>query len=380
MRRVGEEEKLGESWEPGARWFRRYTERALEQGRLRVVEMTPNGKPSWGKTPLRRLARDGSEVAEAILSYRHATKRAQYLRAWLEHVGPDGRVHAGYNVGSVVTGRLSSSNPNMQQVSGDLKPCWIGSPGTLVAEVDYSQIELRAAAFVARCEPMLEAFREGKDLHRIMAAQVAGKPEDAVTPQERQRAKAINFGFLYGMGSAGFQTYADDTYGVLFSEEEAELARATFFRTWEGLERWHRSIVRTAQHLGHVSSPLGRLRRLPTIYDRNERTRGHAERQAINSPIQSFASDLMQLAAARIEGTLPEEPGIPGVSIVATVHDSIVVEVPEDDWKRSIARTMRGMLDLSDLLAPMDVTLDVPLEVEAKVGPRWGETSAVIES
>ena len=380
MRRIGEEEKLGESWEPTARWFARYTERALEAGRLRVVEMTPNGRPSWGKTPLRRLAREGSDVAVAILSYRHATKRAQYLRSWLEHVDSSGRVHASYNVGSVVTGRLSCSDPNMQQVSGDLKPCWVGSPGTLIAEVDYSQIELRAAAFVARCEPMLEAFRDGRDLHRIMAAQVAGKPEDEVTPEERQRAKAVNFGFLYGMGSNGFQTYADDQYGVVFSPEDAELARATFFRTWDGLDRWHRSIVRQAQHFGYVSSPLGRLRRLPNIHDGNDRVRGHAERQAINSPIQSFASDLMQLAAARIEGTLPEEPGIPDVSIVATVHDSIVVEVPEDDWKRSTARVIRGMLDLSDLLAPMDVVLDVPLEVEAKIGPRWGKASAVITS
>lgn len=380
MRRIGEEQKLSESWEPTARWFGRYTARALEAGRLRVVEMTPNGRPSWGKSTLRRLARDGSETAEAILSYRHATKRSQYLRSWLEHVGSDGRVHAGYNVGSVVTGRLSSSNPNMQQVSGDLKPCWIGSPGTLIAEVDYSQIELRAAAFVARCEPMLSAFRDGRDLHRIMAAQVAGKPESEVTPEERQRAKAINFGFLYGMGAAGFQNYADDTYGVVFSPEEAERARAAFFRTWDGLDRWHRSVVRQAQHLDQVSSPLGRLRRLPTIHDGNERVRGHAERQAMNSPIQSFASDLMQLAAARIEGTLPGEPGIPEVGTVATVHDSIVVEVPADDWRQSTARVIRGMLDLSELLAPMDVVLDVPLEVEAKIGPRWGQAQAMIVS
>lgn len=380
MVKVGEADKLSESWEPTARWFKTYTERALDAGRLRVVEMTPNGRPSWGKTPLRRLARDGSDVATAILAYRYATKRNQYLRSWLEHVGPDGRVHASYNVGSVVTGRLSCSDPNMQQVSGDLKPCWIGGPGKYVAEVDYSQIELRAAAYVARCEPMLEAFRDGRDLHRIMAASVAGKPEDEVTPEERQRAKAINFGFLYGMGSAGFQTYADNTYGVVFSEEEAELARSTFFRTWDGLERWHRSIVRYAQHHGYVASPLGRLRRLPTIHDGNDRTRGHAERQAINSPIQSFASDLMQLAAARIEGTLPGEPGIADVSIVATVHDSIVVEVPADDWKRATATTIRAMLDLSDLLAPMDVVLDVPLEVEAKVGPNWGSPIAVIAS
>ena len=100
----------------------------------------------------------------------------------------------------------------------------------------------------------------------------------------------------------------------------------------------------------------------------------------MNSPIQSFASDLMQLAAARIEGTLPGEPGIPEVGTVATVHDSIVVEVPADDWRRSTARVIRGMLDLSELLAPMDVILDVPLEVEAKIGPRWGQAQATIVS
>lgn len=360
------------SFAPTSLWFAEWAEAAVEAGDLRVAALTPTGKPQWGKAVLTRQARSGSAVAEHLLGYRAAVKRLEYLDSWMKEVTPEGLIHTTYHAGRVVTGRLSSSSPNMQQVTATLKPAFIARPGFVIADLDYSQIELRAAAFIARCEPMIEAFRNGDDLHNILAASITGKPADHVTPQERQGGKAGNFGFLFGMEALGFQSYAETTYGVTFTEEQAVDVRRAFFDRWEGMAAWHERQARRARQTGQVVSPLGRVRRLPDIFDGNPSVASHAERQAINSPVQGFASDLMQIAAASIEGNLPGYKPVPDVRLVGTVHDSIVAEVPEDDWKRATARMMRRMLDLDPVLSKMGCHLDVPLAVEAKIGTRWG--------
>lgn len=360
------------SFAPTSLWFQAWTDLAVERGDLRVSELTPGGKPKWSKSVLVRHVRAGKEVAEHLLNYRKAVKRLEFLNSWLEAVTPEGTVHTTYNVGRVVTGRLSSNSPNVQQIEYALKPGFIPRPGYLIADLDYSQIELRVAAHVAQCEPMIEAYREGRDLHRILAADVAGISEDEVTGDQRQRGKAGNFGFLYGMSAAGFITYAVDSYDVVFTSEEAEEIRSTFFSTWDGLAQWHQRVINIARRDGKVTSPIGRVRRVPHIWDGNEYYAAEAERQAINSPVQGFASDLMQMSAASILGNLPGYSRVPDVHIVGTVHDSIVLEVPEDDWQRATARCMRRMLDLDPVLKRLGCTLTVPLAVEATVGTRWG--------
>lgn len=360
------------SFAPTSLWFAEWANAAVEAGDLRVAALTPNGKPQWSKAVLVRQAREGSPVAQALLDYRQATKRVEFLDSWLACATPEGLVHTTYHAGRVVTGRLSSSDPNMQQVTAALKPAFVPRPGYLIADLDYSQIELRGAAFIARCEPMLQAFRDGLDLHLILASEVVHKPVEEVTPFERQGGKAGNFGFLYGMEALGFQTYAEVTYGVAFTEEEAVDVRRAFFDRWDGMAAWHERAVRRARQTGQVVSPIGRVRRLPGIFDGNPSVSSHAERQAINSPVQGFASDLMQIAAASIEGNLPGYQPVPDVRIVATVHDSIVAEVPADDWQRATGRMMRRMLDLDPVLSRMGCHLDVPLAVEARVGSRWG--------
>lgn len=362
------------SFAPTSLWFLEWAERAVEAGDLRVMAYTPAGRPQWSKAVLVRQARADSEVAMRLLAYRSAAKRAEYLRSWLAEVTPGGTIHTTYNAGRVITGRLSSSDPNMQQVTYALKPAFIPRPGYLIADLDYSQIELRVAALISRSEPMMQAFRDGMDLHRLMAARITGKAPQDVTPDERQHGKVANFGYLYGMESAGFQTYAETAYDVLMTAEQAQESRVAFFSQWTGLAAWHEYAARRARHTGQVVSPIGRVRRLPMIHDGNEYVVSHAERQAINSPVQGFASDLLQIAAASIEGHLPGHTAVPGVRIVATVHDSIVVEVPADDWKRATGRSMRRMLDVGPVLARMGCRLDVPLVVEAKVGSRWGMT------
>lgn len=606
------------SWAPTSHWFRDWSRAAVDAGDLRVAELTPTGKPSWSKGVLRRQARQGSEAAALLLDLRGHAKKAEFLVSWLEYVSPDGEIHTSYNVGSVVTGRLSSSEPNMQQVTAVLKPAFVPRPGFVFAELDYclegsmrvltsdlrwvavdeltvgekvigfpekigkgagrghnyeeaevtslkmiqrpsvivkladgrsvkcsaehrwmsfgqgkghgrawveaqnlkpgdiiptltepwdepdpvdaaylrgfldgegwvsqtttgwgqlpgvvrdeviacsnrlgikwrqsnhlnngveqhsvttmneslrilgmirphrllpkarqtwegrqtygkyntgvqvlevlqageqkvvavgtstgtlvvegllshnSQIELRVAAHISGCVPMIEAFVRGDDLHTMLAAKITGKALVDVTPEERQAGKSANFGLLYMMGAYGFREYAEDVYGVVFTMEEATLIHRAFFEMWEGMSEWHARAIKRAHDTGQVVSPIGRIRRVPSIWDGNPEVVGGAERAAVNSPVQGFASDLMQMAAASIAGRLPGSVAVPNARLVATVHDSILVEVPEADWETPVAACIGRMLDLTTVLERLDCVLTVPLAVEAGIGTRWG--------
>lgn len=354
-----------------SKWFLEWTRRAMADGRLRVGGLTPTGAPQWGKSVLIRQARNGSETAQLVLDHRKATKLSQFLRSWQEKVTPHQRIHANYNVGSVVTGRLSSSNPNMQQVTKSLRPAFVPSEGYYLVDLDYSQIELRVAAFISGSVPMIEAFQRGDDLHTLLAKEITKKV--SVTPEERQAGKSANFGLLYGMGPSGFREYAEDVYDVTVTEERAEQIYQTFFATWVGMREWHEKQKHRAKFSGEVVSPIGRVRRLPDIYSSNNRRRNHAERNAINAPVQGFASDLMQIAAASIQGLIPGHHAIPGVRLVATVHDSIVAEVPQKNWKILVEECQDRMVNgVLPVLSRMGCNLTVPLVADATVGTRWG--------
>ena len=356
-----------------ANWFIALTQEAVARGELEVGALTPSGKPQWNKEVLRRQAKAGSRTAELILTERGEAKSAQYLSSWLEHAQADGRVHCSYNVGSVVTGRLSSSNPNMQQVTKSLRPAYIPAEGYYIADLDFSQIELRVAAFQAREEAMIAAFKRGDDLHRLFAARITGKAPGAVEPPERQKAKAGNFGLLFGMGAYGFKFYAESQYGVSMTDKEAAQIHRAFFEMWPGLRAWHNRVMSRVRRDGQISSPLGRVRRLPDALGDNDNLAAFADRAAINSPVQGMASDLMQMAAAWIQGLLPtSDEAVPGVRLVATVHDSIVAEVPIDSWREATAEMKRRMENLDEVLARMGVVFDVPLVADATVGTRWG--------
>lgn len=299
------------SFAPTSLWFRAWSEMMVDEGKLRVIGITPGGNPAWGKAILNRLARDPQfYIAQILLDWRRANTELQFITSWLELVDTENRIHSTYNYYRVITGRLSSQDPNMQQVPKSAKKAFCAAPGYALVRADYSQIELRVAAHQAPCEPMIEAFKQGKDLHRVMAAIMAGCAEEDVTPDQRQGAKAGNFGFLFGMQAHKFVTYADDTYGVVFTHEEAEAVRTAFFETWTGMQEWHNRMIAASYNEGFVKSPLGRLRRNPDPL------------QAINSPVQGMASDMMTLAAGIIMRTYPQ------VRPVALVHDAIYCEVP----------------------------------------------------
>lgn len=364
----------GASFAPTSTWFRAWTERAVEAGDLRVASLTPSGKPQWSKEVLNKQARQGSEVAAQLLRYRNAVKRLEFLRSWLSLQAPDGRIYTNYNAGSVVSGRLSSSGPNMQQVTKALRPAFVPSPGHYIVDLDYSQIELRVAAYISRSVPMIEAFKRGDDLHTIIAAQINGKPMEEVTPEERQAGKAANFGLLYGMGAVGFQAYADTVYGVQFTEQEALKVHRTFFETWDGLRQWHSKMMQTVDRRGFVVSPIGRIRRLEHLaWDANDKMVSFAQRAGINSPVQGFASDIMQIAAACIEGNIYGVEPVEGARLVGTVHDSILVEVPIETWESTASACKRAMEEMvPEVLERMGCEFDVPLKADAVVSTRWG--------
>lgn len=361
-------------------WFQDLTKRAIGEGELRVVSMTKAGNAQWTKHILKKQART-SETAQKILEQRNAETQSQFLHSWLEKVSPAGYIHSSYRAGHVATGRLSSAGPNMQQVSKELRKAFIPSDGYFLADLDYSQLELRVAAFISRCEPMIEAFKAGQDLHRLFAADLMsrrlplGAPPvrlEDVPGEERQKAKSGNFGLLYLQTAEGFRNYADAVYGVEMTEQEAHEVYEGFFLTWEGMHEWHQRSIKEAAGRGYALSPIGRRRILPNLMDGNEYFRAEAERQAVNAPVQGFGSDLMQMALASIYGEMPDSKPVRGVRPVATVHDSLVAEVKIIDYENIVEQCQERMTNLDQWLLPMGVDLDVPLAADAIVGTRWG--------
>lgn len=374
-----------------SKWFKALTEEAVRTGDLRVMSMTKGGSPQWDKHVLKKQSRQGSELAGLILEQREAAKQSEFFRSWLEKVTPQGLIHSTYRAGHVVTGRLSSASPNMQQVSRKMKRAFLPREGYVLAEIDYSQLELRVAAFISRCQPMIDAFNADLDLHRLFAADIMTRERrkvhpsapavtlEEVTPDYRQRAKAGNFGLLYLQSANGFRSYADKVYGVELSEEEALEVYDGFFSTWDGMHQWHRRQVAEARARGYATSPIGRVRNLPNIADGNEYLRAEAERQAVNAPVQGFGSDLMQMAIASIFGIMPGSSRIEDAHPVATVHDSVEVELPEDSWEERLAECQNRMEHLEPYLAKMGVVMDVPLRADATVGKWWGDDSLLGE-
>lgn len=375
LKEMGEKYGLddrGSSAAATSQWFTRLTELAVERGDLKILSTTATGRPQWSKEVLGKLARQGYETAQLILDQRKATKEAEFLRSWLEKATPEGRIHANYNVGRVVSGRLSSSDPNMQQVTKSLRPAFIADPGHVIVDLDYSQLELRVAAFIARCEPMIEAFQRGDDLHSLLAARINGVPLDKVTPEMRQAAKAANFGLLYGQEAYGFRMYAEAVYGVELTEEEAVDIYNGFFDTWDGMRQWHEQTKRNVRTYGFVTSPIGRVRRLPEAQFDNAPYTTDSDRKAMNSPVQGFGADLMNISLASMQGYVSGIDAIEGVQPLATVHDSAVVQVPEDRWRELAEATAERMKNPHPVLRRMGVNFDVPLDVEYEVGTRWG--------
>lgn len=297
-------------------------------------------------------------VTRLLLKHRElSTRLKMFLRPIPGLIHPEtGRLHAEYWQVAAASGRTASSNPNIQQIPRDaaLRDCFRASVGHRLVIADYSQVELRIAAEDSGDSTMIAAFVRGEDIHRRTAALVTGKAPADVTKAERQLAKAVNFGLVYGMGAGGLVRYARDSYGVAMTMSEAEAFRRRYFEAYPGIAAWHRRQLEKARRDGGIRTAAGRWRPLaePTVT------------LAANSPTQGTGADLLKTAL----GAIAPEAFRRGWELVAEVHDEIVLEVPEgetDEARRALTEAM--------VKAGHRFLKRVPVEAEAGTGMTWAE-------
>jgi DNA polymerase-1 len=299
------------------------------------------------------------DVIAAVLGYREIAKtRRTYLDGLLTRAHPFLKtVHPQFLLHGTQTGRLACRNPNLQNIplySGPVvRNAFVARPGYVLVEADYSQLELRIAAHLSEDKNMQRIFREGLDIHSEVAISLFEKPADKISKAERRLAKDVVFGVFYGQGARSLGAEKLDC-----STAEAQKYINIFMDRFPGFTAWQKRIVQTLHRDGEIVSELGRRRRFPLLTPAN---RSYAQRQAINAPIQSLASDICLAALSRIHNELRSED----VYILLTVHDSILMEVPEDRCAELVPRILQIMED-----AP--VTLSVPMIVKAEMGTRWG--------
>jgi DNA polymerase-1 len=310
--------------------------------------------------------KDQHKVVELLLEFREISKLVStYLEALPKQINPrTGRVHTSFNQTGSVTGRLASSDPNLQNIptrtelGNQVRRGFIAVPGTLLLSVDYSQIELRIVAHMANDQSMLAAFRAGQDIHATTAAAIYGVPLEQVTKEQRRHAKAINFGLIYGMSAFGLSRSTDLTLA------EAENFVKAYFTKFPGVKAYLDGIRKQAAERGYVETMLGRRRYFPEL--RNPPTpqvRARAEREAINAPIQGTAADILKVAMIR----LPDELKRNHLSsrMLLQVHDELLLECPKDELQKTVevvSRTMQNAYQLS-----------IPLETDAAWGSNWSD-------
>lgn len=330
-----------------------------------VIYKTKKGAPSTAADVLKELAMKGYELPDLLMKYKDAaTRNKMFLNRWADDCY-ESRIHPNFNLTNVVSGRTSCNNPNLQQVprTKDIRGLFSGAPGMILFEADYSQLELRIAAHYAKDKTMLNIYLHDGDIHTETAKLFTNGREP--TKEERGKAKAVNFGFLYGMQAKKFVKYALDSYGQVFTLAEAKHIRDLYFAKYSRLLPWHKEQEDLCEMQGGVSNMFGRFRRLPLIYSPNKWERASAARRAINTPVQGSGSDLLISAVTQINKELK------GVAWVgATVHDSIIGECRVED-KDYVDETIRRIMKHPKVLDDFGVELLVPLDVDIGWGP-WG--------
>ncbi|WP_027995221.1 DNA polymerase I [Simplicispira psychrophila] len=329
-----------------------------------VVKKTATGARSTDEEVLEKLALD-YPLPKKLLEHRSLSKlKGTYTDKLAQLANPrTGRVHTHYAQAVAVTGRLSSNEPNLQNIpirtleGRRIRAAFVAPPGRVIASADYSQIELRIMAHLSGDEALLHAFREGLDVHRATAAEVFGVAVEQVSSEQRRYAKVINFGLIYGMSSFGLAK----SLGIETKAAAAYIDR--YFQRYPGVKQYMDETRALAKAQGYVETVLGRRLYLPEINSPNGPRRAGAERAAINAPMQGTAADLIKLAMVQVQATLDTEK--PEVLMVLQVHDELVFELPEGDvdWlKAEIPRLMAGVAELK-----------VPLLAEVGVGKNWDE-------
>ena len=304
----------------------------------------------------------GVPIVADVLQYRQYAKlKSTYADGLLKTVSPDGRIRTSFQMTATATGRLSSTEPNLQNIptrtelGSQMRRMFVAAPGNVLVDADYSQIELRLLAHISGDEAMCRAFRSGEDFHTLTAARVFHVEPQDVTPEMRRRAKAVNFGVVYGISP--FSLSQD--IGVTVAEAKEYMER--YFQTYTGVRAYMDRIVEQARADGYVETLMHRRRALPELKSSNHNLRAFGERVALNMPIQGTAADLMKLAMVRVERRLADE-GL-AAQLIMQVHDELIVECPEDEAARVQALLEEEMSGV--------MTLAVPLPAEAHCGKNW---------
>ena len=330
---------------------------------------TKTGAYKTDQDVLEDLAAAGYDLPAKVLDWRQIAKlKSTYTDTLVEQINPEtGRVHTCYAMAGAQTGRLSSTDPNLQNIpirteeGRKIRQAFKAREGCKLVSFDYSQIELRIVAHMARIDALIEAFHAGADIHAITASQVFGIPAEGMDPIVRRKAKAINFGIIYGISPFGLARQL----GI--EQREARAYIDAYFEKYPGIREYMDTVRAQCRKTGRVETLYGRRIHLPGINDKNPARRGYAERQAINAPIQGTAADIIKRAMIRIPGVLLEKKL--GADMLLQVHDELLFEVPEMQIDETIAAVRAAM---EGAASPV-VKLAVPLVVEAGIGDNWDQ-------
>ena len=338
----------------------------FEKLELPVIKKTPKGAPSTAEEVLQELAHD-YPLPDVILQHRSLAKlKSTYTDKLPRMINPDtGRVHTSYQQAVAATGRLSSTEPNLQNIpirtpeGRRVRQAFVAEEGFTVVAIDYSQIELRIMAHLSQDASLLRAFAQGQDIHRATASEVFGCSLEDVTDEQRRRAKAVNFGLIYGMSAFGLSRQLD------IPRHEAQAYMDKYFERFPGVLEYMENTRETAKKQGYVSTLFGRRLPLPEIKASNGARRKAAERAAINAPMQGTAADIIKRAMIKVGDWIDEKGCQSDVRMLMQVHDELVFEIRTEhaeSYAKALADVMGEAADL-----------DVPLLAEYGFGANWDE-------
>jgi len=349
-----------------------YDELGLKTERQKKTE---TGQRSTRESELEKM-RDQHPIVKEVLRHRELQKLlSTYVDSLPELVGKDGRLHADFVQTGTTTGRMSSQNPNLQNIpirteyGRKIRDAFVAEKGYVLASLDYSQIELRVAAALSGDEKLIRVFKEGGDVHTAVASEVFGIPAEMIDREMRRRAKVINFGILYGMGVNALRV----NLGEEVKRGEAQKFLSDYFKNFSGLAEYVEKIKIDAAHKGYTETLFGRRRYFSGFQSNLPYVRAQAERMAINAPIQGTQADIIKLAMVEIHKMLEKEGLLNDVRMILQVHDELVFEIKKDKvdiMTKDIKRIMESVVDKENLQG-------VPLIVDVSVGKNWGEMEKI---
>ncbi len=339
--------------------------------KIQLEEMKKTKKTKMYSTDnevLKEIASRGHEIGDLLLRYRSLKKLlSTYIEPLPRLIKKTGRIHTSFNQTKTATGRLSSSEPNLQNIPNKgeegekIREGFIAEEGNLLVSADYSQIELRVLAHLSGDPLLKDAFLKGKDIHTEVASSLFNLSPENIGKDERRIAKTVNFGIIYGISAHGLKTQAG-----LSSRHDAQKLIDSYFQKYKSVKVWRENIVRQAEVEGFVRTISGRIRYIPELKSDDTTTRSEGERRAVNTPVQGSAADIMKTAMIRIWKRLKKE--LKGAKIIIQVHDEIITETPEKEVNKVAKIIEEEMKKVGE-----DFSLSVPLEVKVSIGKKWSE-------